>query len=341
MAILCERKRRACPSVPLRALTLGVCLLGFAGLVQVEGQNAAAQSQAVTVKSDPAGAMIWKKDGLEYTCTSTATPGTVALAFHGDNDVQRLQVRRFGYSPLNLDVKLTDSEVGGALKLSNGWSSSFMSASDAPADFIKLNETLMNAFETTLLSNQEAFRCAPFDLSFFHLVKNRETGDIDLLVALRLDRAFGGSALRLASNGPKSEERQHKMGQVALENGVAEVLARVRRIIAGFSEIKRVVIVCSHRATTPVLDTATTSRAGLEYHYEYGHYDVAQNRMVTVVVGQVVRRTDENTVVKDVDAEETITFVMPIAQIPETLDQKTITDAVLAVGSIDIKSVHE
>jgi len=285
--------------------------------------------------------MVWKKDGSDYTCTNTATPGAVALAFHGDNDVQRLQVRRFGYSPQSLDVKLTDSEVGGALKLSSGWSSSFMSASDAPADFIKLNEALMNAFQKTLLSDQEAFRCAPFDLSFFHLVKHNETGDIDLLVALRLDRSFGGSALRLASYGPKSEERQQKMGQLALENGVAEVLGRVRRITAGFPGIRMVVIVCSHAATVPVLDTEKTSRAGIEYHYEYGHYDIVQNRRVTVVVGQVVTRTDENTVVKDVDAEETITIVMPAARIPDTLDKKAITDAVLAVGKINIENVPE
>ena len=339
--MLCERRGRTGPAVPLRALTLGLCLLGFAGLVQVEGQNGATQSHAVTVKSDPSGAMVWKKDGMDYTCTSTQTPGTVALAFHGDNDVQRLQVRRFGYSPLNLDVKVTDSEVGGALELSSGWSSSFMFASDAPADFIKLNEALMNAFEKTLLSDPEAFRCAPFDLSFFHLVKNKETGNVDLGVVLRLDRSFGGSALRLASNAPASEERQHKMGQVALENGVAEVLARVRRIIAGFPEIKMIVVVCSHAATVPVLDTAKTSRAGIEYHYEYGHYDVVQDRMVTRVVGQVVTRTDENTVVKDVAAEDTITFVMPAARIPDTLDKKAITDAVLAVGAIEIKRVHE
>jgi hypothetical protein len=92
-----ERKRRTANTARLCHLTLGLCLLGFAGSIPAGGQNTAAQSHVVAVRSDPPGAMIWKKEGRDYTCTKTLTPGTVELAFHGDNDLQRFQVRRFGY----------------------------------------------------------------------------------------------------------------------------------------------------------------------------------------------------------------------------------------------------
>jgi len=49
----------------------------------------------------------------------------------------------------------------------------------------------------------------------------------------------------------------------------------------------------------------------------------------------------KNTVVKDQEAERAITFVMPAAQIPDTLDKKAISDAVLASGKILIGSVKE
>jgi hypothetical protein len=45
-------------------------------------------------------------------------------------------------------------------------------------------------------------------------------------------------------------------------------------------------------------------------------------------------RENEVTVVKDQEADGAITFVMPVAQIPDTMDKKAITEAVLAKGTI-------
>jgi hypothetical protein len=155
-----ERKRWTANAVRLGVLTLGVCLLGLAGPPQAGGQNTATASHTVAVKSDPPGAIIWKKEGRDYTCTNTLTPGTVELAFHDDNDVQRIRVRRFGYSDVNLDVKSTDKEVGVALNSSKPVSSSFLVESDAPPEVKPLNEALKKEFEKTLLTDPEAFRCA-------------------------------------------------------------------------------------------------------------------------------------------------------------------------------------
>jgi hypothetical protein len=96
MCVHDDRRRRTAPGVRPGSLTLGICLLGFAGLIHAAGQETVTQSHKVTVTSDPPGAMIWKKDGRDYACTNIPTPGSIDLAFHGDSDLQRLRVRMFG-----------------------------------------------------------------------------------------------------------------------------------------------------------------------------------------------------------------------------------------------------
>jgi hypothetical protein len=193
--------RPSAPVVRLHISTLGVCLLGFAGLTQAADQNtnSVTRSHVVTVNSDPSGAVIWKKAGRDYICTDTLTPGTVELTFRDDNDVQRLRLRKFGYSAKNIDVKYTDKEAQAVL--GQPYSKSFRIADDAAPHLKELNSALKTEFEKTLPANQDAIRCAPFDLDYIHLAKDKDMDAADLNVAIKLDRSFGGPAFRLASHG--------------------------------------------------------------------------------------------------------------------------------------------
>lgn len=331
-----ERERRTANAVRFGSVTLGVCLLAFGGLIQAAGQNTATLSHLVAVKSDPPGAMIWKKDGKDYTCTNTLTPGSVELTFHGDRDVQRVRVRRFGYSGVNLDVKPSDKEVGAALREPRY--KSFLLAEDAAPDLRQLNEALRKEFEKTLLSDRDAFRCAPFELDYTFLTKDKKTEAVELNVALRLDRSFGGSAFRLASHSPNSQERHQKMGQLALENGMAEVFGRFHNLASKFPEVKTIFVRGTYSTTEAVLDTETTttpysittSNSRVVADYTGGFHQNLETTSTTTTYW----RENEVTVVKDQEADGAITFVMPVAQIPDTMDKKAITEAVLAKGTI-------
>jgi hypothetical protein len=244
-----ERKRWTANAVRLGVLTLGVCLLGLAGPPQAGGQNTATASHTVAVKSDPPGAIIWKKEGRDYTCTNTLTPGTVELAFHDDNDVQRIRVRRFGYSDVNLDVKSTDKEVGVALNSSKPVSSSFLVESDAPPEVKPLNEALKKEFEKTLLTDPEAFRCAPFELDDINVHWEERVRALVLSVDIWLDRSFGGLAFRQARHAFNEQERKQRTGRIALDSGIAEILARFHRVAAKFPEVKDIIVVGSYSTT--------------------------------------------------------------------------------------------
>jgi hypothetical protein len=282
--------------------------------------------------------MIWKKDGRDYTCTNTLTPGTVELAFHGENDVQRLRVRRFGYSAKNLDVKATDKEVDAAL-LGKPASESFLLVSDAPPDIQQLNAALKKEFEKTLLADPEAFRCAPFDLYFIHLTKDKETGAAELDVALWLDRSFGGQAFRLASHAATTQERHQKMGQVALENGMAEVIGRFHRLAAKFPDVKVIFVAGTYSTTEAVLDTERTRSTVMRL--EQGQVRGLDGTLRQGMVSRPEQITIENDVVKDQAAQRGITFIVPAARIPDTLDKKAISDAVLAAGKIILFELPE
>jgi ankyrin repeat protein len=334
MRVLDDRKRRSAGAVRLAVLTLGVSLLGLFCLAKAGGQGTTTQSHAVAVKSNPPGATIWKKDGRDFTCMNTVAPGTVDLTFHGDMDVQRLKLRRFGYAPKVLDVKSSDKELEATLDPKN-YETSFLLASDAPPELIKLNDALRTEFGKTLLFEQEAFRCAPFDLYFIHLTKDEETGAPNLNVALRLDRSFGGPAFRLAGHTSNSQERHQKMGQAALDSGMAEVVARFHRVAAKFPDLKVITVSGFYSTTEAVLETERVSSLVNQQYVDSGarlgidgnmHYNTLQMHTVQV--------WNENTVVKDQTVEKAITFIVPAAKIPDSLDKKTISDAVLTEGQV-------
>lgn len=338
MRIHAGRKRRTADAVRLARLTLVVCLLGLAGPIQIAGQNAVPQSHVVAVKSDPPGAMIWKKEGRDYTCTNILTPGAVELAFRDDSDVQRLRLRRFGYSAKNLDVKPTDQEVRAVL-LGKPVSESFLLTSDAPPDIEQLNEPLKKEFENTILADPEAFRCAPFDLYFIHLGKDKEEGDAELSVVLWLDRSFGGQAFRLASHAATTQERHEKMGQVALENGMGEVIGRFHRLAANFPDLKVISVSGIYSTTDAVLDHERTQ--ALVTRMITGQVLGPGGGYHPGLVSVTAQVTIENDVVKDQAAQRGITFNMPAARIPDTLDKKAISDAVLATGKIILFELTE
>jgi hypothetical protein len=283
--------------------------------------------------------MIWQKEGRDYTCTSTLTPGSVELAFHGDNDLKRLRIRRFGYSSVNLDVKSTDKEVGAAL--GRTYSSSFLIVGSDPPDDKQLIGAVKKEFEQTLLPDQEAFRCAPFELVDINVHREGDTKAFVLSVDIRLDRSFGGPAFRQASHAFNAQDRTQKTGQIALDGGLGEVLVRFHRIAAKFPEVKDIIVVGSYSTTEARLDTEKTPYS--VHLGEYVYRSVPQvgggTKVAPVWVPRTVESMGKNTSVKGQEAERAIIFVMPNAQIPDTLDKKAISDAVLTGGKILIESV--
>jgi len=123
------------------------------------------------------------------------------------------------------------------------------------------------------------------------------------------------------------------MGQVALENGIAEILGRFHRIAAKYPDLKEIEVFCIYATTETVLDTQMTLNVTTQaYTYNPildGSVRPASGMAMRTTVGQVRRDVFE-----DQDAERAITFVMPAAQIPDILDNKAISDAVLAPGKI-------
>jgi hypothetical protein len=194
-----------------------------------------------------------------------------------------------------------------------------------------LNAALKKEYEQAILGNQEAFQCAPFTLDYINLAKNKKTGTVELSVELTLDRTFGGSAFRLASHVSTAPERSQKMGQVALENGIAEILGRFHRITARFPDIKVINVLGSYSTTEAALKTRTTTP-----HYETRQIVIYEGQKSRLAMVGEWKGGGKATVVEDQDADKTISFVMPAAQIPDTLDNKAISDAVLVAGKISV-----
>jgi hypothetical protein len=277
----------------------------------------------VSIKSEPSGAAIWRRDGRDYTCTNTLTPSSVELTFHDENDVQKLRLRRFGYPTKSLEIRPPDKELTAALRSD---SETFLTAgNDAPLE--ELRVTLQKEFEGVFLADQDAFRCAPFDLDYIRLNRNKELSSVDLIVAVRLDRSFGGLAFRNAS---RAANASGKMTQAALDGGIFEILARIRRLAPKFPQIKVVTVVCSYSTTDAVIDTVrgVSTNTTVTPTYSLGTLGPSGTRIVTA---QVVHEHD---VVKDVDVVKTIAFVVPLDAIPDTLDKKAVSDAVFAAGKI-------
>jgi len=89
-------------------LALTACVLSLValpGASQAAGQNLETLSRSVVVTSDPPGAVIWMKEGNTLTCTNTLTPGTIELKFHGEGDLKRIRLRKFGYESRDVDIK--------------------------------------------------------------------------------------------------------------------------------------------------------------------------------------------------------------------------------------------
>jgi hypothetical protein len=317
----------------LAAATVIIPLIALTGTPDADAQTL---SRAITVASDPPGATVWKKEGTTLTCMDTVTPGTVELKFHAANDLQKIRLRKFGYKGRNLDVKPTDDKVNAAL--GDPAPDSFVVTDDAKPELKQLNDGLQKEFEKTIFADPEALRCVPFELSFVHVMDDE--GDLTLGVAITLDRSFGGPAFRVASHAGNRDERRQKMAQVTLENGVADLLARVHRIAAKFPNLKVITILCSYPTTEAFLDTIQTTFTGQ-------HLAVSNNvlkpgggyGMGTTM--QTFTGHGEYTLVKDRDVERIIKFVMPAAQIPDTRDKKTISDAVLAVGKISLAETSD
>jgi hypothetical protein len=336
MSVSGDSKRRAADALWLSFAVAAFCiyLLGFVGIIRAGGQNTQTLSRSVTVTSDPPGAVIWKKEGRTLTCTNNITPGTFELTFHGASDVQKIRLRRFGYPSKDLYIKSTDEKVEAAL--GGAAPDSFLSVDDAPPDLKQLNADLKKKFEATLLADPEAFRCVPFELNFIHLMKNKETQDLTLGVAINLDRSFGGPAFRLASHAGTRDERRQKMAQAALEGGIADLLARFHRVTLNFPELKVMNVTCTYSGTEARLETESFTSTRTVGRNVVTDTDYTGRRVGAHLALEqtMVFDRDEVTVVKDQAVEKTIAFVMPTAQIPDTLDKKVITDAVLAVGKI-------
>ncbi len=312
-------------------------LVAFAGVPRVAAQDVQVLSRTVTVTSDPPGATIWKKEGATLICLNALTPGTVELKFHGVNDLQKVRLRKFGYKGRNLEVKPTDDKVNAAL--GDPAPGSFVVPDGAKPELKQLNDGLSKEFQKTIFADPEALRCAPFELSLVQVVNDE--GDLTLGVAITLDRSFGGSAFRVASHVSNRDERRQKMAQITLENGIADLLARIHRIAAKFPDLKVITILCSYPTTEAYLATMTTTPVFYAHTTQNTTYSMGADGMFhqsgTVFhTQQGWRGGGEYTEVKDRDVERVIKFVVPAAQIPDTTDKKIVTDAVLAVGKIGL-----
>jgi hypothetical protein len=314
------------------------------------GQDPSPLTRRVAVTSEPPGAMVWTKDGRNLLCTNTLTPGTIELEFHDTSDVRKVLLRRFGYADKNLEIKPSDEKIGGTLGEPTSYF--FATADNAPADLKKLNASLKKELQQAILDDPEALRCVPLELDSMAVVKNEATGDVILLVNISLDRSFGGSSLRAASHAPRGEQPQ-KMGAVALESGIADLMARMRHITAGFPEVKVLQVACAYSGTEAYLDTEVVSSIRSQFtqkqvYVTQGSWSLGPSgwnfvqRSVPVMVGQtqLVPYNEEVTSVKDREVEKAITFVIRAADIPDTTEKKTVTDAVLRDGAIIVSKTR-
>ena len=335
-----DRRRRAGAvwRVAWSLVVLWLAWLAYLGAPQAAAQDAQTLAHTVTVTSDVPGAVVWVKVGPTLTCTNVQTPGTVELKFHGANDLQRIRLRRFGYRSQNLDIKPTDGKV--TVALGGGWApDSFLVSSDAKPELKALNDGLKVEFQRTIFDDPEAFRCVPFELSFVQVMDDE--GTLTLGVAVVLDRDFGGAAFRVASHTGGRDQRRQKLAQAALEGGIAGLFARLHRIAAKFPNLKTVTVVCSFPTMEAFLDTITTPSVFHSHTTQTQTFGLGADGMMhqTGTVFHTVEgwsRGGEYTVIKDRAVERLIKFAMPAAQIPDTTDHKTLTDAVMTTGRISL-----
>jgi ankyrin repeat protein len=281
--------------------------------------------------------MVWQKVGSNLTCMDTLTPGTVEFKFHGPSDLQKIRLRKFGYVGKNLDVRPTDDKI--SAELGAPAPDSFLATEDRKPELRQLNASLEKDFQNTIFADPEAFRCMPFELKYVHVMDDE--GTTRLGVAITLDRSFGGPAFRLASHVGTRDERRQKTAQAALEGGVADLFVRLRRMAAKFPNIDSLTVLCYYPTTEAYLDFLQTAPQFHIHSTQYQTIGMGRDSMmhVTGTVTTTVQgwtRGVEYTVVKDRAVERIIKIAMSAAQIPDTMDKKAITEAVLAEGEIDL-----
>ncbi len=304
-----------------------VCsLFALSGIPRAAAQDAQTISRTVTVTSDPPGAMIWKKEGTILTCTGIRTPGSVELKFHGASDVQKIRLRRFGYNGKNLDIRPGDDRVNAALGAPAP--DSFLLPDNSGPDLRELNAGLKKEFEGTLFADPELFPCVPFELNFVRVLEDEETHELNLGVAVILDPSFGGPPARVASHTRNRDERRLKVAQAALEGGIADLLAPIHRMAAKFQNLKWITVVCTSLTTEAYLETRTGNVLRAVPTTGYERREIGAINWVSAEQGI--------TEVNDRTVEKVLRFVMPAAQMPDTLDKKAISDAVIAVGKISL-----
>jgi len=310
---------------------------------QAHGQSPVPYTRRVAVTSDPAGAMTWTKDGRNLVCTNTSTPGTIELEFHGDDDVRRILLRRFGFADKSLEIRPNDERV----EVTLGEPTSFFATADnAPADLEKLNAGLKNEFQKMVLDDQEALRYAPLELDSIAVVKNEATGGVTLLANISLDRSFGGSAFRVAGRSLRNEQPQ-RMGAVALDSGIGEVVALLRHLTAGFPEVKVLQVTCAYSGTEVFLDSETVTLVAVSQTQEtvnlsMGSWSLGPTGWNFVQIPVPVTRTEthyapyqtEVTTMKDREVEKAIIFMIAGTDIPDTADMKVVNEAILQSGTI-------
>lgn len=299
--------------------TGSACVLGFAGIVVAGTQDTTPHSAVVTVTSDPPGAMIWKKEGRDYTCTKNVTPGTVELIFRGKDDVQKLRLSRFGYESASLIVNAADQRVAATLAKRSLFHEP---EGDAPSDLRQLSTRAKKEFEEAVDAGSDAFLCGPFE--FVDISVREQNGTRFLGVAIALERSFGGPDFRLASRLRNAQERRQRMARAVLEGAVAEILARFRVVAAKLPELKDIFVSASYTTTESALDSEPQYFTRV-YTQHYSTYRV----------DTYVRHREDKSIVVDQTVLKALTFSMPVARIPATLDKKAVSEAVWGSARID------
>ena len=326
-------------------LMLASCvhLLESTNYAQVADQSPVTLMRSVAVTSDPPGATIWIKEGRSLNCTNTLTPGNVELKFHGPNDVRKILLRRFGYPRKDLDIKITDENVGAAL--GEPASDFFATGDDAPLELRRFNAGVKQEFVRVISADPEASRCESFELRSAAVAKERETPDLILQVNINLDRSFGGLPLRVASHARARDERRQKMAEAALDGGVADLLMRIGQIAAKFPEIKMIELLCGYSGTEAslgsesVLSTHIETRSVVKGEYVYDTVHQQYEYKVHSTDAQVpVLEREERTTVQDDEVERVITFAVPVAALPTTPDKMATRNAVLKAGKIVLQN---
>jgi len=339
-----DGSRRTTARRPSLTVTIScIFLLGLPMIGGAAGQDAGPLTRKVLFTSDPPGAAIWTIEGRTLTCTDAVTPGAVELKFHGENDIQKVRLRRFGYRSENVEVKWTDEKVSTTL---NAEPMSFFIGDDEPLELKQLNDGVKEEFERTILADAAALRCVPLELEFVVVGKDSETGEPELAIVISLDRSFGGSAFRVASHAGTRDERRQKTAQVALDGGIAELLMRLRLIAAHFPALKIVQVSCLYSSIEAYLDTesrlvATPQQTPVQrsqnvYDPLTGNY---HTQMQMVMETRTVLQRVETTEVEDRAVEKALTFVIPAAKIPDTTDKRVMSEAALAAGKVILKSM--